>query len=185
MVSACPPPAPEQPPGTTPFPAGMSAQPSPVSGHQGRSPASGLCPGEPASAAPGVTGAQCHESSPATGRLWPEAKGWAPGLTACAQASGVSRASRPGPGPSVEAAPPARLPLPSAETTRGAPPTRPREHARPPGGAAPRGHDLPFFSFFSASSNKPGKWTTTPLPETHGHEIGLGHRQRDSTLKTP
>ena len=33
-----------------------------------------------------------------------------------------------------------------------------------------------FFSFFSASSNKPGKWTTTPLPGRHGHEIELGHR---------
>ena len=52
-------------------------------------------------------------------------KAGAPGLTACAQASGVSRASRPGPGASVEAAPPTHLPPPSAETTWGAPSTQP------------------------------------------------------------
>lgn len=40
-----------------------------------------------------------------------------------------------------------------------------------------RGSDLPFFSFFSASSNKPGKWTTTPLPATHGQETAPCHRR--------
>lgn len=52
------------------------------------------------------------------------------------------------------------------------------------------GKDLPFFSFFSASSNKPGKWTTTPLPATHGQETesvtnagDLGLKQRLSVAQ--